>query len=165
MARGKGPPQEPDKGNGPQGRKGVGCPMSVGECADWRFWTGRPQSRDISARKRKRTQPRGHHTTATRARRMAAPMEWREGGPHPPDEARIGRGIAGGAGVAVASGRAGPAPQAGATRAASPGVCRGGSTTARHHRQRARALACARVGGRVRGGWPLFSGVVGWFVC
>ena len=165
MARGKGPPQEPDKGNGPQGRKAEGCPTDDGECADWRCWTGRPRSRDMSARKRKRARPNGRHTTATRAGRKAAPMEWRGRGGPPPDEARIGQGTRRGAGVTVASGRAGPAPQAGATRAASPGDRRGGSTTARHHRQRARALACARVGGRVRGGSPLFSGVSGWFVC
>lgn len=110
MARRPLPPQEPDKGNAAKPRKAVGCPMGAGECADWRLWTGRPQSRDMSARQRKRTQPSGHHTTATRARRMAAPMEWRQGGPRPPDEARIGTGIAEGAGVAVASGRARPAP-------------------------------------------------------
>lgn len=110
MARGKGPPQEPDKGNGPQGRKAEGCPMGAGECADWRRWTGLPRSRDMSARQRKRTRPRGHHTTATRAGRMAAPTEERgERGP-PPDEARRGQGTRRGAGVAVASGRAGPAP-------------------------------------------------------
>lgn len=165
MARGKGPPQEPDKGNGPQGRKAVGCPMGAGECADWRLWTGRPRSRDMSARKRKTTRPNGRHTTATRARRMAAPTS---GGGERGAPARGGaKRLAGcrGAGVAVASGRAGPAPQAGATRAASLGDRMGGSTTARHDRLRARALACARVGGRVRGGVPLFSGVSGWFVC
>lgn len=50
MARRPLPPQEPDKGNAAKPRKAVGCPMGAGECADWRLWTGRPQSRDMSAR-------------------------------------------------------------------------------------------------------------------
>lgn len=110
MARRPLPPQEPDKGNAAQPRKAEGCPMGAGECADWRRWTGRPQSRDMSARQRKRTQPCGHHTTATRARRMAAPTSGRgeRGAPARGGAKRLAE--CRGAGVAVASGRARPAP-------------------------------------------------------